>query len=632
VLNKVRIRYNKGSAEVVVEDATSQAAYGVCEDKFYFPEIDNSTDATAIGNGILSKYKDAIKRISAKVLKYSGSLMRTFIVQKTNSYYFKYAQRHDIYDLVDGKVGTDVIVLGWTFDSRKPYYEVTYGLPSQSLSAYLGTNESRISDLEKGFNQGVKTSDTPTFAGLEITGSIDVGTNINLPHIILEDAASQIRCNSSIEFRDLAGTNFQDIEAKNIAVSGTVDAVDIAAHVHDGTAAGAPKVSLSNVLIDASKDMNAKNLSNVGTIGCGAINSTGNLTTTKILTAKSLFSTYVADGLFGASALPCIISTPQSGAILFGYSDAGSGQYAPRIGFDVAASANQVAAKASIGLEPTTGKLSFRGGASNSLHAIFDVSGNLTMNGTVGCGAITSSRIIQGTQIIATKNSTMDAIRVGDDAYIGDGDVANCIVIKGVGDATKGGIVFGSGKDTNLYRSAANTLKTDDSFISGAITSTGDISTSEYSKASKNVMFSAYMSADQTITNSAELLVINTEDFDPNGVFNNTATADPTYTYDFKAPVTGIYMVDVLFSCGKGTNETGFALMLYKNGAVVKRAAAPVKAGSGGEPMTANINCILSLAAGDALQVYAETNYPANYSVKGGTTYNHFSAHLLSKS
>lgn len=60
-----------------------------------------------------------------------------------------------------------------------------------------------------------------------------------------------------------------------------------------------------------------------------------------------------------------------------------------------------------------------------------------------------------------------DALKIGDDAVIFDADLANKFGIKGVSDATAGGIVFGSAKDTNLYRSAANELKTDDALQVG---------------------------------------------------------------------------------------------------------------------------------------------------------------------
>lgn len=64
--------------------------------------------------------------------------------------------------------------------------------------------------------------------------------------------------------------------------------------------------------------------------------------------------------------------------------------------------------------------------------------------------------------------------RLGDDADLFDADVADRLGVKGQQDAANGGIVFGSAKDTNIYRSAANELKTDDAlavggaYISGA--------------------------------------------------------------------------------------------------------------------------------------------------------------------
>jgi hypothetical protein len=45
------------------------------------------------------------------------------------------------------------------------------------------------------------------------------------------------------------------------------------------------------------------------------------------------FSTYTSDGLYGTGAAPCVINTPGAGQLLFGYIDAGGGQYAPRMGF-----------------------------------------------------------------------------------------------------------------------------------------------------------------------------------------------------------------------------------------------------------------------------------------------------------
>ena len=74
----------------------------------------------------------------------------------------------------------------------------------------------------------------------------------------------------------------------------------------------------------------------------------------------------------------------------------------------------------------------------------------LPLSGGTMTGAITTPNNAQG-------------IKVGDDAVICDRNVGNHIVIEGA-TATEGGITFGSGKDTNIYRGGANILKTDDTF------------------------------------------------------------------------------------------------------------------------------------------------------------------------
>jgi hypothetical protein len=126
---------------------------------------------------------------------------------------------------------------------------------------------------------------------------------------------------------------------------------------------------------------------NVGTTGAaaGAIKASSDITAAGRLYGTCGYSSYVADGLFGATATPSYISKPDSytgpNKLLFGYSDAGSGQYVPRVGFlAVAATApgNQTAAKASIGLEPISGDFTIRGGSANAEHVrILNASGKL---------------------------------------------------------------------------------------------------------------------------------------------------------------------------------------------------------------------------------------------------------------
>lgn len=81
--------------------------------------------------------------------------------------------------------------------------------------------------------------------------------------------------------------------------------------------------------------------------------------------------------------------------------------------------------------------------------------------------AVTGNTTVAGSVQVAGDGD--DVLRVGDDCWIRDVDVANRIGVQGVQDATLGGIVFGSGEDTNIYRSAANTLKTDDAFLCSSL-------------------------------------------------------------------------------------------------------------------------------------------------------------------
>lgn len=62
-----------------------------------------------------------------------------------------------------------------------------------------------------------------------------------------------------------------------------------------------------------------------------------------------------------------------------------------------------------------------------------------------------------------------DAVFIGNDGKLVDVGVTDAIGIQGQSNAANGVLVFGSGGDTNLYRSAANTLKTDDTFIAANI-------------------------------------------------------------------------------------------------------------------------------------------------------------------
>lgn len=87
------------------------------------------------------------------------------------------------------------------------------------------------------------------------------------------------------------------------------------------------------------------------------------------------------------------------------------------------------------------------------------------------------------TGVITTPNNSQ-GIKIGDDAYLCDRNIADHIVIEG-NTATNGGITFGSGKDTNIYRGGSNLLKTDDTFNAvGGFQWNGESLDTRYAKAS----------------------------------------------------------------------------------------------------------------------------------------------------
>jgi hypothetical protein len=59
-------------------------------------------------------------------------------------------------------------------------------------------------------------------------------------------------------------------------------------------------------------------------------------------------------------------------------------------------------------------------------------------------------------KIITTSNGAVDNLKFGDDVFIGDGNVANHIVIKGNQTATVAGVVLGSGKTESISTDATN--------------------------------------------------------------------------------------------------------------------------------------------------------------------------------
>jgi len=109
-------------------------------------------------------------------------------------------------------------------------------------------------------------------------------------------------------------------------------------------------------------------------------------------TATAMMSSYTSDGLFGATAVPCSISTPggTNRKILFGFTDGGSGQYGPRLGFTQPTAGGMTAAQMSLGPE-LNGDFTIRGGASNTEHLRIDTTGTVKLAGRLSLPATDSS-------------------------------------------------------------------------------------------------------------------------------------------------------------------------------------------------------------------------------------------------
>lgn len=78
--------------------------------------------------------------------------------------------------------------------------------------------------------------------------------------------------------------------------------------------------------------------------------------------------------------------------------------------------------------------------------------GDTGAQGPAGNGTPTNTYDI----LYTTNNGNGTNYKVGDDAWIGDINVSNTISIKGVEDATKGGVVFGSNKTEGISTDSNN--------------------------------------------------------------------------------------------------------------------------------------------------------------------------------
>jgi len=88
---------------------------------------------------------------------------------------------------------------------------------------------------------------------------------------------------------------------------------------------------------------------------------------------------------------------------------------------------------------------------------VLGVPGTITLSAYSGVNVQSSAEFgLTTNKIITTSNGATDNIKIGDDAYIGDGNIANNIAVIGQQDATQGGVVFGSNETEQISTDGSN--------------------------------------------------------------------------------------------------------------------------------------------------------------------------------
>jgi len=123
-------------------------------------------------------------------------------------------------------------------------------------------------------------------------------------------------------------------------------------------------------------------------------------------------------------------------------------------------------------------------GGSGTITSVAGVSSGSVSNAQLATATVTSQTLTNATfsanvtadKFISNNNGNGENYRVGDDAWIGDINLANSIRVKGNQDAANAYIVFGTGDTATLGRAGTDPLT-----YTGAFTATGNVSTGNVS-------------------------------------------------------------------------------------------------------------------------------------------------------
>jgi hypothetical protein len=123
-------------------------------------------------------------------------------------------------------------------------------------------------------------------------------------------------------------------------------------------------------------------------------------------------------------------------------------------------------------------------GGSGTITSVAGVSSGAVSNAQLAAATVTSQTLSNATfsanvtadRFIANNNGNGENYKVGDDAWIGDTNLANTVRIKGQQDASQGYITLGSNDGNTLGRSGSGALTYTAGFAAANVVATGNIS------------------------------------------------------------------------------------------------------------------------------------------------------------
>lgn len=137
--------------------------------------------------------------------------------------------------------------------------------------------------------------------------------------------------------------------------------------------------------------------------------------------------------------------------------------------------------------------------------------------------------------------------------------------------------------------------------------------TFEFNPNPANSRCRAYINADKTITfGSPQKILFDTESYD------NSSEFDSTTNNRFVATNAGTYLINSICQFDPNAADTLYVLYIYKNNASISRK---VEYPNTTAIFSMQITDIVSLAAGDYIEIFIDSGEGSNFTAKGGSAF-----------